>query len=212
MKNRNEYTPNEKIELNTRYRIEGEGAHGGETALKWYKKGLEFGNISEDYDRKNYEYYYDFQKHDKEYEEKGFENFEKAAECFANSAMLDNELAMMNYALYLFSFKGDNEEALRWFLKASNKGLAVADYELAVFYKKGYCGVEIDEEKAEYYFNRYKTLTEADERQFILACGIDDDWCVLGRMFTFTWFCGGIEPAISDTPRAKPSKWRSAKS
>lgn len=208
LKQRNEYGLNERVSLCTRYRKEGEMSQGSTSALKWYKRGIAIALKGAKYDQKNYEYYYDFQKHYEPYERKGFKHFEEAAKCFKHSAELGNELAMMNYAVYLFSFKEEFQEALKWFFAAADAGLAVADYELSVFYKKGYCGVEIDEEKAEWYYQRYKSRCEESERQLILAWDIDEERGVIGRAYMYGWFCGYSFPETYDTPRAKPSKWK----
>ena len=111
----------------------------------------------------------------------------------------------MNYAVYLFDFKKNYKEALRWFVAALEAGLAVADYELAVFYKKGYCGVEINEEQANIFFERYRQRCE-DERQLMLAWNVNNDRTVINRFELFRWFCEHSTKVIYDTPSAKPSR------
>ena len=98
-------------------------------------------------------------------------------------------------------------EALPWFYAASGAGLATADYEIAVFFKKGYCGLPVDGEKAETYLAQYQKRCEESERQRILAWDIDGDWRVIGRSHMFGWFCASV-PELYDTPNAKPSKWK----
>ena len=208
MKPLSKHTYKEISSLCTRYCEEGEASLGGEAALEWYKRGVAFAKKGAEYDQKNYEYYYDRQKHRKLYERKGLKYFLNAAECFKNSAELGNEIAMMNHALYLFSFKNEEQESLKWFIAASDAGLAIADCELSVFYKKGYCGLEIDEEKAEYYYQRYKSRCEESERQAIFAHFIRDDRNVLGRSYMYGLFCGSPCPEVYDTPKAEPSKWK----
>lgn len=208
MKNKNEYGLKERVDLVTRYRKKGELSSGTTSALKWYKKGIAIALKGAKFDQKNYEYYYDYQEHYEPYERKGLRYFEEAARCFKRSADLGNELAMMNYAVYLFSFKEENRDALKWFVAASDKGLAVADYELSVFYRKGYCGVEVDEDKSAWYYQRYKQRCAENERQLILAWDIDEDRGVIGRAYMYGWFCGYSFPEIYDTPHAKPSKWK----
>ena len=117
-------------------------------------------------------------------------------------------MATINYALYLFSFKNEYQAALKYFFAASEMGLALADYELSVFYQKGYCGVRLDEEKAKLYYNRYKSACAEDEHQKWLARGIDEERGVIGRAYMYNWFCGYSFPEIYDTTRAKPSKWK----
>jgi len=208
MKPKEQYNNDERLALIQKYREKGEGSCGSARALKLYRRGIKFGLKSARYDAMNYAYYYDYQEHYESYERKGLKYFEKAADYFRRSAELGNDLAMMNYAVYLFDFKKNYEEALKWFVAASEAGLAVADYELAVFYKKGYCGVEINEEKANIFFDRYKQRCEADERQLMLAWNIDDDWTVINRFELFRWVCGHSTKVIYDTPSAKPSRWR----
>ena len=208
MKRKEDYELDERVALIEEYRKNGKHAGGTESALKWYQQGIAYALKGEEYARENYEYYYFTQKHCRSYERKGKAYFEKAASCFERSAELGHELGMMNYALYLYAFKDEYAKALPWFIKASEAGLAVADYELAVFYKNGYCGVEVDKEKAEAYFQRYQTRCAEDERQLILAWDLDNDWRVLGRSYMFNWFCGYSFPECYDTPRVKPSKWK----
>lgn len=177
-------------------------------ASKWYWRGVKKALKGKKYDQKNYEYYYDFQEHYEPYERKGLKYFEKAADCFKRSAEFGHDLAMINYAVYLFAFKEEFQEALKCFCAASDMGLALADYELSVFYKTGYCNVEINDEKAEYYYRRYQTRCAEDKRQQMLASDIDEERGVIGRAYMYNWFCGYSFPEIYDTPRAKPSKWK----
>ena len=177
-------------------------------ASKWYSRGIKKALKGAKYDQKNYEYYYDFQEHYEPYERKGLKCFEKAADCFKRSAELGHDLATINYALYLFAFKEEFQEALKWFLEASDLGLALADYELSIFYKVGYCDVEVDEKKAEWYYQRYKSRCAEDKRQQRLAKDIDEERGVIGRAYMYNWFCGYSFPEIYDTPSAKPSKWK----
>ena len=208
MKPKEQYNNDERLALIQKYREKGEGSCGSARALKLYRRGIKLGAKSAEYDAMNYAYYYDYQEHCEAYERKGLKYFEKAINCFKRSAELGNDLAMMNYAVYLFDFKKNNNEALRWLVAASEAGLAVADYELAVFYKKGYCGVEINEERANIFFERYKKRCETDERQMMLASNIDDDWNVINRFELFRWVCGDSTKLVYDTPSAKPSRWR----
>ena len=212
MRQKNDYDLFEKIELCTRYRKNGEMSKGGTGALELYKCGIAKALEGDKIDKKNYEYYYDYQKHYEPYEKEGLRLFEEAAKYFKCSAELGNDLAMMNYALYLFSFKGEEQESLKWFFTASDAGLAVADYQLSVFYRNGICGLEIDEEKAEQYHRQYKKRCEEDERQLILAWDVDDDVGVIARAYMFAWFCGLSAPLLHDTPRARESKWKYADS
>ena len=208
MKPKEQHGNDKRSALIQKYREQGEGSCGSAKALRLYKRGIRFGLKSDQYDTLNYAYYYDYQEHCDAYERKGFKYFKKAADCFRRSAEHGNDLAMMNYAIYLFDFKKDFKEALRWLIAASEAGLAVADYELAVFHKKGYCGVEINEEQANIFFDKYQQRCEADERQRILAANTGDDWAVINRFELFCWFCGHATKAVYDTPAAKPSRWR----
>lgn len=177
-------------------------------AIKWYNRGVRNARKSAYYDERNYVYYYDFQEHYEPYERKGLKFFEKAADCFERSAEFGHDLATINYALYLFAFKFEDQEALKYFFTAADMGLALADYELSIFYQKGYCGVEIDEEKSRFYYQRYKTRCEEDKHQKWLARDIDEERGVIGRAYMYNWFCGYSFPEVYDTPHAKPSKWK----
>ena len=201
----------EQAKLAEFYREEGRMSHGSTSALKWYRRGVAWGEKSQQYDRENYVQYYSSQKHDEVLEKKGFLCFERAVKCFRRAAELGNDLAMMNYALYLYAFKNQEQEALEWFFKASEEGLAVADYQLSVFYRKGYCGLDTDEAKADMYYGRYRERCDEDQRQYVLSLGIYncyDNGMVLGRADMFSWFSGFNHPEVSDTPRAKPSAWK----
>ena len=193
-------------QVNTSKKIEEEKR--AKEASKWYWRGVKKATRGAKYDHKNYVYYYDFQEHYEPYERKGFKYFEKAADCFRRSAELGHDLATINYAVYLFSFKEEFQEALKYFFVAADMGLALADYELSVFYREGYCSVEVDEQKADWYYQRYKSRCAEDTRQRILAKDIDEERGVIGRAYMYNWFCGYSFPEIYDTPSAKPSKWK----
>lgn len=209
MKQKDKYGLDERISLIEKYRIQACMSTGSTSARKWYRRGMKYAQKSGKYDQKNYEYYYDFQEHDKYYEKKGYAYFEKAANCFMKAAELGNDLAIMNYAVYLFSFKEDYTHALELFLQASALGLAVADYQLWLFYKYGYCGAEKDETRSAFYLEQYHTRCETDERQLILAWDLEEDEeRVIGRAYMYSWFEGYSFPEIYDTPYAKPSSWK----
>lgn len=209
MKQKEQYGLEEKNDLIDKYRIQAYMSTGSIDAKEWYLLGVEYAKKSGKYDQKNYEYYYNFQKHNKFYERKGYAYFKKAVKCFMKAAELGNDLAIMNYAVYLFSFKGDYPHALELFLQASALGLAVADYQLWLFYKYGFCGVEKDETKSAFYLEQYRTRCETDERQLILAWGLEEDEeRIIGRSYMYSWFEGHPFPEIYDTPCAKPSSWK----
>lgn len=111
MKQRNEYALDEKIKLIEKYRKQAYMSTGSTSARKWYLRGIKYAQKGGKFDQKNYEYFYDFQEHDEGYEKKGFAFFEKAASCFKKAAELGNDLAIMNYAVYLYSFKEDHPKA-----------------------------------------------------------------------------------------------------
>ena len=184
---------------------------GSAAAIALYERGLAHGQRSEEYDRKNYEYYYDVQKHYEPYERRGKRCFERAAACFARAAALGNGPAMMNYAMYLFAFRGKAEESLAWFLKASEAGVSTADYQLAAFYANGVGGVTADAERARTYFARYCDGCDAFWRQSLAEWGVDESLRVLGKTFLYLWFCGEDLPLLHDTPRALPSRWKYGK-
>ena len=204
-----EYTHEYVREAIRRYREECVGCGGGEEALSWYRKGLEAAQKSDEYDQLNYQYSYDLKgQHNRRYEKKGLAFFEEAAACYRRSAELGNELAMMNYAVYLYDFKGLEMEGLAWLLAASEKGLAVADYQLAVFHRLGMGGASADEAKAEEDYRRYLRRCTEDERQLILAWHVKDDGRPLSRFEMFSWFCGHSYTFLLDTPHATLSDWK----
>lgn len=196
--------------LSDQYRIMGVGSTGSPEGNNLYQKGIQMGIVSEEYNRKNYIYYYNFREHNKKYERRGYKYFEKAAALFKRAAQEGHDLATMNYALYLYAFKNQVEESLPWFFKASELGLAVADFQLSYLYKKGCKGLEVDQEKSEFYLSQYRKRMEENERQRILVGKIDEDARGLGRIHLFDWFCGKsyFGGPIADAPYAIPSKWR----
>ena len=210
MINKEQYDIFQRSALMERYRERGEGCSGDEKGLLLYLRGLKIAIKGHKYDRLNYEYSYFDTKHShcRAYERKGYRLFEKAAKYFALSAELGNDLAMMNYAVYLFAFKEEYEKAMKWFLAASEAGLAVADYQLSVFYQRGICGVEADEEKAARYHAQFQARCAESERQLLLAWDVGEDGRVIGRAHMFNWFRGISCPELYDTPRASPSEWK----
>lgn len=207
-----------EIELIDKYRVQSVMSTGSERAKHWYKRGLTLGKRSSKYDDENYTFYYDCQKHDPYYEMMGRHYFERAARCFKRAAWMGHDLSMMNYALYLFAFKSQYSEAFKWFVRASESGLAVADYQLYVFYKYGYCSVKQNDELSEQYLKQYEERIASNERQRILALHVESEresylkWfhkeLVIGRSFMFNWFQGYSFHEVYDTPKAKPSKWK----
>lgn len=196
--------------LSDQYRIMGVGSTGSPEGNSLYQKGIQMGIVSEKYDQENYIYYYTFREHKKKYERRGYKYFERAAVLFKRAAQEGHDLATMNYALYLYEFKNQVEESLPWFFKASELGLAVADFQLSYLYKEGCKGLEADQEKSEFYLSQYRKRMEENERQRVLAGKIDEDAGGLGRIHLFDWFCGKsyFGGRIADAPYAIPSKWR----
>lgn len=207
-KRREEYGFYEEINLVRYYRTQGHEAPGTAKARAWYLMGIKVALKGDEYDQRNYAYYYDCQKHYQPYERKGLAYFEKAAQCFRRSAELGNDLAMMNYSLYLLTFKDKKRAGINWLIRASKAGLAVADYQIAILLKNGYYGLEKNEEKAERYLARYKKRCEESERQLFLAWDLCGDRYPIGRSYMFSWFCGYSFPERYDTPHARPSKWK----
>lgn len=60
----------------------------------------------------------------------------RAVECNRRAAEHGVDLAMVNYAIDLFH-RGQPDVAFEWIQKASDRGLAVADLILSLYYKKG---------------------------------------------------------------------------
>ena len=90
-KRREEYGFYEEINLVRYYRTQGHEAPGTAKARAWYLMGIKVALKGDEYDQRNYAYYYDCQKHYQPYERKGLAYFEKAAQCFRRSAELGNE-------------------------------------------------------------------------------------------------------------------------
>ena len=196
--------------LSDQYRIMGVGSTGSPEGNSLYQKGIQKGIVSEKYDQENYIYHYTFREHKKKYERRGYKYFERAAALFKRAAQEGHDLATMNYALYLYAFKNQVEESLPWFFKASELGLAVADFQLSYLYKEGCKGLEADQEKSEFYLSQYRKRMEENERQRVLAGKTDEGAGRLGRNHLFDWFCGKsyFGGRIADAPYAIPSKWR----
>lgn len=196
--------------LSDRYRIMGVDSTGSPEGNSLYQKGIQMGIVSEKYDQENYIYYYDFREHNKRYERRGYKYFKRAATLFKRATQEGHDLATMNYALYLYEFKNQVEESLPWFFKASELGLAVADFQLSYLYKEGCKGLEADQEKSEFYLSQYRKRMEENERQRVLAGKTDEGTGGLGRIHLFDWFCGKsyFGRFIADAPYAIPSKWR----
>lgn len=212
MRKKEDYSLSETVALKNKYMERGEESTGSKLAMKWYLLGIRFGQMCDKADHENYVYYYDYRKHNKKLDKESYKYFNKAVECFVNAAEEGSDLATMFYAVYLFSFKQDYEAALPMFLKASEMGLALADYQLWLFYKNEYCGVKKDEAKAEFYYKQYHDRIEADERQFILAWDLEENReRVIGRAYMYNWFAGYVTPEQYDTPGVEPSSWKYAR-
>ncbi len=203
------YTWEEEMALSKKYREEGYDSTGSEEGLMWYKKGIKFGVKSKKIDHKNYINYYHYSMHSKRYERKGFAWFEKAAACFKKAAEYGNDLAMDNYALYLYAFMEHEEEALPWFEKAAELGLAVADLQLSYIYREGYCSVLPDVSKADFYLNRFNERKKNDKRQLILSRSVNDQTSALSKAHLFNFFCGYSWPeTYAELPPGLASKWK----
>lgn len=196
--------------LSDQYRIMSVDSTGSPEGNSLYEKGIQMGIVSEEYDQENYIYYYTFREHKKRYERRGYKYFKRAAVLFKRAAREGHDLATMNYALYLYEFKNQVEESLPWFFKASELGLAVADFQLSYLYKEGCKGLEADQEKSEFYLSQYRKRMEENERQRVLVGKTDEGTGGFGRIHLFDWFCGKscFGGPIADAPYAIPSKWR----
>lgn len=208
MKTKADYSLKQWCALVERYRVHAigsTGTHGGRT---WFQRGIENGKKSERIDQENYEYYYDLGKHYEPYERKGKAYFKKAAKCFQKSAAYGNDLGMMHYGMYLYVFENRKSEAFPLFQKASELGLAIADYALYECYLDGADGIEQNTEKAEFHKARFYERCECDERQAVLSWGIDPPMRLLRRTLMYAWFSGEAEVYLHDTPRARESRWK----
>ncbi len=208
MLTKNDYPNDAHRPLIKKYREMGEGCTGSAEGLAQYLEGLAHGAAAEEYDGKNYRYSYPNGTHCKAYEKKGYAYFQKSMDCFEKAAREGNDLAMMNYALYLFSYRAEYEAAMEWFLAASEAGLAVADYQLSRLYAEGKGGVESNAERATFYREQFLRRCGESERQLMLAWDLLDETHLLGRGWLFAWYCGFPFPLLYDTPAASPSEWK----
>lgn len=208
MLTKNDYPNGAHRPLIKKYREVGKGCTGSERGLALYLEGIAHGKRAEEYDRENYCYSYPDGDHCAKYERLGYKSFLRAMECFAAAAEEGNDLAMMNYALYLHSYRGEREAALAWLLKASEAGLAVADYQLSALYEEGGDGMAADAEQAAFYRSQFLRRCGESERQLMLSWDILEEQGTLGRAWLFAFYCAFPFPLCHDTPSASPSEWK----
>ncbi|MBO4514610.1 MAG: sel1 repeat family protein, partial [Lachnospiraceae bacterium] len=121
--------------------VDADGNYDYELARQWYDKALECG-CTDAYNNIGVIY--------KEGLGKYPADTDKALEYYQKGADMGNSLCMRNIA-YIYDGRGEYEEAIPWFLKASDFGDNVSDYYLGYYYETAR-GVEKDEAKAfEYY-------------------------------------------------------------
>lgn len=190
MENKEKY----KMDINDiiKYRRYCEGAFGGEEAMKYFEEGYALAQKSDEVYGKYYTYCADGVNYCRRFEKLDREYFVKSAAAYKKSAVLGNEIAIFAYALYLYFYEDNEPESFIWFLAASSLGLAVADYWISTFYKKGECGLPTDEKMSDFYFERYQARCKESERQLYLAWDIDDDKrdAYLCQTYMFDWFNG----------------------
>ena len=191
-----------------KYRKRAEECTGSEVGRKLYLQGIAHAERAEAWDQKNYEYSYDFEKHNAWYERRGKRCFLRAMQSFENSAKEGNDLSMMLLALYLLYCKKDRVTGMEWLVRASEAGLACADYQLSAIYEKGVEGIAADPVRAESYWEQYQRRISESERQLILAWDLDEPRNPLHDGWLFAWYHAFPFPLTHEMYNAFPSEWK----
>ncbi len=180
---KSEYEPKIEMELGSskfdlvrKYRERCEDCNCSEEALIWYQKGIQCGQICKQYEMHNFHHYYYERCYCEEDTKKAKEFYLKAIECFRHSAEEGNDIAMTIYGMFIYWYGGKarRNEAVTWFLKASELGLAIADYFVACCYHHGE-GVKKDQIEAERYYLQFQERLHSSQRQEALAYEMDFD-------------------------------------
>lgn len=197
-----------EADLDKKFRCEGAECAGTIKGMRWYVKGIKTAQKSMRYSRLDYEFFYDVGMHHKPYLQREQQLFWKAIDCYKISAEFGNELAMVNYGLYLFYFEKERrQQAVELFLKASNAGLATADYALYCIFKDGYDIMPPDTEKAERFVEQCEQRCRDSVRQRVLMGDTNRDGYMISKMRFHEWSCGYTFVGVYDLPGYYPHSW-----
>lgn len=177
-------------------------------ALQWYNKAIAYNRIGEQYGTHDYHYYFYNDGHSAFDMQKQKEFFLKAIECFRHSAEKGNDIAMMIYGLYIYHFcdADRQKDALTWFQKASDNGLAIASYAVACCYHHGY-GVLKSKTKSKEYMELFENQWKGGLRQRALALHLkfNMELPFPGRLYV--WCSGSSYIGATDLPGYMPLTW-----
>ena len=198
----------EQFSIMKTYRHDARDCKCSLEALQWYKKGIAYNQIGEQYGSHDYHYYFYNDGHSKLDMEKQKEYFLKAIECFRHSAETGNDIAMMIYGLYIHHFctADMQEDALMWFQKASESGLAIASYAIACCYHNGY-GVIKNKVKAKTYMKLFEKQWKGSLRQRALALHLDFNMKLPFSGTLYAWCSGSSYIGATDLPGYMPLMW-----
>ena len=204
-----EFERKEAFDLIEKYRTKNFEFCGYITSKDWYKKGIAYKKIGEEYGTHDYHYFfYNDGKHCEHDLQKQKEFFLRAMECFKHSAEEEHDIAMTIYGLYIYHYctEARQNEAFEWFMKASERGFAVADYLVSCCYYNGY-GVEKDQEKSEEFLERFKTRWASSLRQRALAIGLNFDMALPSKSMLDAWCSGKSSIGVTDLPGYVSNTW-----
>ena len=202
------YEWKKQLSIMKTYRLHAEGCECSPAALHWYKKGLAYNQVGEKFGMHDYHYFFYHGEHSEVDMQKQKEFFLKAIECFKRSAEQGNDIAMAIYGLYLYHFCTSDmqEEALAWFQRASDKGLAIASYAVACCYHHGY-GVQKSRVKSKQYMELFEKQWQDSLRQRALALHLTFDMELPSRGRLYTWCSGSSYIGATDLPGYMPLSW-----
>lgn len=199
----------EQFSIMKTYRLNAVDCKGSLEALQWYKKGLAYNQLGEKYGTHDYHYFFYNNSEHCEYDMvKQKECFMKAIECFRHSAEKGNDIAMMIYGLYIYHFcdADRQKDALTWFQKASDNGLAIASYAVACCYHHGY-GVLKSRTKSKEYMELFEKQWQSSLRQRALALHLkfNMELPFPGRLYV--WCSGSSYIGATDLLGYMPLTW-----
>lgn len=174
---------------------------GDEVGKQWYLKGVSYAvDASYAFDG-NYDSCYMVDEPSRSGVLAELTYLARAVECNRRAAEHGVDLAMVNYAMDLFH-RGQPDVAFEWIQKASDRGLAVADLILSLYYKNGYGSVEKSEEKGTYYRKQFEERCANSLRDRVLAQDISlDDEHMISHWQMVAWMEGWSENTMFDTFR-----------
>ena len=199
----------EQFAIMKKYRLNSSDCKCSSSAKEWYDKGISYNKIGEKYGTHDYHYFfYNNSQHCKLDMEKQREYFLKSIECFRHAAEEGHDIAMMIYGLYIYHccHKEKRPEAFRWFMKASECGLALADYAVSCCYYHGY-GIKRNQIRSKFFFQQFKKRWSSSLRQRALALHIVFNMELPFEGTLYVWCSGGSYVGATDLPGYLPIKW-----